>query len=100
MHRSGVRLAFGLDNFGTTLRPEILFFHESKIFDNETLLKIAVETTPQTIFPNRRIGKLQEKYEASFLVLNGNPLEDFSQIKNINLRFKQGFFIGIAKKKS
>ena len=93
MNRQGVRLAFGLDNFGSTLMPEIQYFHDNKIFDDLTLLKIAVESTPQTIFPNRKIGKLQENYEASFLVLNGNPLEDFNQIKNINLRFKQGVFI-------
>ena len=99
MHRRGVRLAFGLDSYGSTLLPEILYFHENKIFDNLTLLKIAVETTPQTIFPNRKIGKFRENYEASFLVLDGNPLEDFNQIKNINLRFKQGVFINIGSEK-
>jgi len=45
------------------------------------------------IFPNRRIGRLQDGYEASFLVLAGNPLSDFSQVKNIRLRFKQGSFL-------
>lgn len=99
MYRSGVPIAFGLDNFGTTLNPEIWYFHDNKIFDNQTLLKIAVETTPETIFPKRKIGKLQEKYEASFLLLSGNPLEDFKQIKNIKLRFKQGVFINSAEKK-
>lgn len=97
MHRRGVRFAFGLDNFGSTLAPELFYFHNNKIFDDLTVLKIAVEATPQAIFPNRRIGKLKENYEASFLVLNGNPLEDFNQIKNINRRFKQGFFINLSK---
>ena len=95
MHRSGVRLAFGLDSYGSTLMPEIFYFHDNKIFDNLNLLKIAAETTAQTIFPTRKIGRLREGYEASFLVLNGNPLKDFNQIKNINLRFKQGFFINM-----
>jgi len=95
MHRSGVRLAFGLDSYGMTLMPEIQYFHDNKIFDNQTLLKIAVEITAQTIFPNRKIGRLREGYEANFLVLDGNPLEDFSQIKNINLRFKQGVFLDL-----
>lgn len=93
MHRNGVRLAFGLDTYGLTLMPEIWYFHDNKIFDNRTLLKIAIETTPQTIFPSRKIGRLREGYEASFLVLNGDPLKDFNQVKNIELRFKQGFFI-------
>ena len=98
MNKNGVRLAFGLDNYGTTLIPEVLYFHDNNIFDNLTLLKIAVESTPQTIFPNRKIGKLREGYEANFLVLNGNPLKDFNQIKNINLRFKQGTFINVDEK--
>ena len=100
MHKYGVRLAFGLDNYGSTLVPEIQHFHDNKIFDDLTLLKIAVETTPQAIFPNRKIGKLSEGYEASFLVLDGNPLKDFNQIKNINRRFKQGVFINLENKKS
>lgn len=98
MHRRDVRLAFGLDNYGKTVLPEIEYFHDNKIFDRLTVLKIAVETTPQTIFPNRKIGKLQSGYEASFLVLGGNPLKDFNQIKNINRRFKQGVFIDVSKK--
>lgn len=93
MSENGVRLAFGLDNYGTTLIPEILYFRDNNIFDNLTLLKIAVESTAQTVFPNRKIGKLRDGYEANFLVLNGNPLKDFGQIKSINLRFKQGTFI-------
>ena len=93
LHKNGVRLALGLDNYGTTLRPEVLYFHENEIFDNATLLQIATETTPQTIFPGRKIGKLQTGYEASFLVLGGNPLTDFEQIKNIKLRVKQGVFL-------
>ena len=96
MRRRGVRFAFGLDNYGSTLMPELQYFHDNKIFDDLTLLKIAVEDAPQTIFPNRKIGKLEENYEANFLVLNGNPLTDFNQIKKINLRFKQGVFINIT----
>jgi imidazolonepropionase-like amidohydrolase len=99
MYKKGVRLAFGLDNFGSTLSPEIFYFHDNKIFNDQTLLKIAVETTPQTIFPNRKIGRLRDGYEANFLVLDGNPLEDFNQIKNINQRFKQGVFINMTDEK-
>jgi imidazolonepropionase-like amidohydrolase len=95
MYKDHVRLALGLDSYGTTLGPEIFYFHDNKIFDDLTLLKIAVESTPQTIFPGRKIGELREGYEATFLVLNGNPLENFDQVKNINMRFKQGQFINI-----
>lgn len=48
------------------------------------------ETTPATIFPRRLIGKLAEGYEASFLALDGNPLEDFGAVTRIRARVKQG----------
>jgi predicted amidohydrolase YtcJ len=59
------------------------------------MLKIWTEDTPRTIFPNRRIGKFREGYEASFLVLEDNPIDDFERIKNIRLRFKQGYLINV-----
>jgi imidazolonepropionase-like amidohydrolase len=48
------------------------------------------ETTPRRMFPERSIGRLDEGFEASFLVLGGNPIEDFEQVKNIVKRVKQG----------
>ena len=98
IHRNDVRIALGLDSYGSTLLPEIEYFYENKIFDNPTLLKIAVETTPQAIFPNRKIGLLKNGYEASFLVLKDNPLKNFDAVKNIEMRFKQGQFIEIKEK--
>ena len=91
MRQTGVRIALGSDSFGNTLDDELRRIYENKMLDNLTLLKIAVETTTQTIFPNRKIGRLHQGYEASFLVLNGNPIENFERVKNIQLRFKQGF---------
>jgi imidazolonepropionase-like amidohydrolase len=51
------------------------------------------ETTPKTIFPKREIGALKEGYEASFLALEGNPLEDLQNVRKIKLRFKQGVLL-------
>jgi imidazolonepropionase-like amidohydrolase len=51
------------------------------------------ETTAKTIFPMRKIGALKEGYEASFLALEGNPLEDLQNVRKIKLRFKQGFLL-------
>lgn len=94
MRRSGVRIAFGSDYFGRTLGEELWYLHANQIFDNRTLLKIAVEETPRAIFPRRKIGRLADGYEASFLVLEKNPLADFAAFKNIKYRFKQGVVIG------
>ncbi len=95
MKKAGIIIAFGSDNFGHYLSDETDYLAKNKFFDNLFLLKTAVETTPQTIFPSRKIGRLANGYEASFLVLDGNPLNDFSQVKNINFRFKQGVIITV-----
>lgn len=46
--------------------------------------------TPRAIFPGRIIGALRPGYEASFLVLAGDPLTDFGNTTHILLRVKQG----------
>ncbi|MGP0592548.1 amidohydrolase family protein [Nitrospira sp. T9] len=89
LHQAGVTIAIGSDHAETSL-AEALHLHQMGIFDNLTLLKVWSENTPKTIFPTRKIGRFEEGYEASFLVLEGNPLEDFKQVQNIILRVKQG----------
>ena len=91
LHETGVKLAIGSDNFAYTSLIEALHLRDLGIFDNLTLLKIWCENTAETIFPERQIGRLQEGYEASFVVLEGNPIENFEQVTRIRYRFKQGF---------
>ena len=52
------------------------------------------EDTARTIFPERRIGRFEEGWEASFIVLDGNPLEDFGAVERIGLRVKEGRVLG------
>jgi hypothetical protein len=93
LHDAGVKLAVGPDLYGVTSLAEAMNLYELKVFDNLTLLKMWSETTPGVIFPTRKIGRLYEGYEASFLVLEGNPVENFLNVRNIRMRFKQGVFI-------
>ena len=93
LHRHGARIAIGSDSFRQTSQPEALQLKRLGAFDNLTLLKMWCETTAWTIFPKRRIGHLQDGYEASLLALSGNPLEDFANIQRIELRLKQGALI-------
>ncbi|ULA64141.1 MAG: hypothetical protein LZF86_110842 [Nitrospira sp.] len=89
LHRHGVTLAVGSDHAATSL-AEVAHLHALGIFDNRTLLKLWCEQTPQAIFPNRRIGRLQEGYEASFLVLKESPIERFEAVTELTFRMKQG----------
>lgn len=97
LKKYGVKMLVGSDQFRQTVVPEILLISSLNVFTNLELLKMSCEITPQAIFPRRKIGFLRVGYEASFLVLDGNPLIDFEQIKNIRLRFKQGYFIETPK---
>ena len=89
LHRAGVRVVVGSDHAETSL-AEVMQLDRLHLFDNLTLLKMWCEDTPASIFPGRRIGRFDEGYEASFVALAGNPVEDFSQVQRIVRRFKQG----------
>lgn len=90
LHENGVPLAIGSDNVGDSSIREVEYLQGLGVFDNLTLLKMWTETTARTIFPRRKIGALREGYEASFLALEGNPVEDLRNVRRIRLRFEQG----------
>lgn len=88
--KHGVKIAIGTDQYRRTTDTETNYLRGLELFDNLTLLKMWCETTPQTIFPNRKIARLEEGYEASFLVLEMNPLDDLDHLDSIDMRFKRG----------
>lgn len=90
LKKHGVRLAIGSDHYRSTAALEAERLAALNAFDNLTLLKLWCEETAAAIFPKRKIGYLKEGYEASFLVLSGNPVSDFANVKKIEMRVKQG----------
>lgn len=92
LKKYGVKLAIGSDHSDSPLE-EVKAIRELKVFSNLELLKIWCENSAQFIFPKRKIGFLKPGYEASFLVLDGNPLSDWDNTGKIDTRFKQGVFI-------
>ena len=95
LQRAGVTVLIGSDHAETSL-AEVLHLRTLHLFDNRTLLKMWCEATPAAIFPGRHIAKFAEGYEASFLALGGNPIEDFEQVRAIRRRFKQGVSLDAA----
>jgi imidazolonepropionase-like amidohydrolase len=87
---SGVTVAIGSDNVRDSSVLEAEHLHSLGVIDELALLKLWAEDTPRSIFPQRRIGFLRAGYEASFLALEGNPLDDWRNVRRIKLRFKQG----------
>ncbi len=64
--------------------------------DADLLRTWAVET-PQAIFPGRKIGRLEPGYEASFLVLDENPIDRLDALRTIRMRVKQGCVLNTAE---
>lgn len=93
LRENGVRLAVGSDDANDSSVAELFYLKGLGLFDNLTLLKMWAETTPRSIFPSRKIGALSEGYEASFVALDGDPLEDLQNVRKIRIRFKQGFVL-------
>ena len=90
----GVTIAIGSDQYNGNSTEEFDYLYQSGVFTNLELLNMWTINATRTIFPNRKIGELKEGYEASFLVLNKNPINDITQIyKNIIMRVKQGLIL-------
>jgi imidazolonepropionase-like amidohydrolase len=88
LRKHHVPIAIGSDSFRQTALMEALSLSKLQAFDNLTLLKMWCEVAAATIFPKRKIGFLKDGYEA--LVLSGNPLADFANVRTIELRIKRG----------
>lgn len=88
--KAGVALAIGADSYFSTASRDAFLLHELGPLDNLELLRAWSVTTPTLAFPDRRIGKLEAGYEASFLALTADPLADFTAVRSIAYRFKQG----------
>lgn len=99
LRRHKVPILIGSDVMGGTAAPEVALLAQSGLFTNLELLRMWSVTTPQAIFPKRRIGVLADGYEASFLVLRADPIADLIATRSIAMRVKQGELIDPAAKR-
>jgi len=92
---AGVKIAIGSDAISgerrfVTGRDEVHFLALHRMMDPLQLLRAWSVDTPKTIFPKRRIGELRAGFEANFLGLNGNPIDDPANLDRISMRVKAG----------
>jgi hypothetical protein len=87
---AGVPILLGSDHFRFSPLSELFVMRDTGVFNNRELLDIATNKTPADIFPNRKLGRLAAGYEANFLVLSKDPLENLDNLRSITLRVKQG----------
>ena len=87
---AGVKFGIGTDTYGTDALKEALYLSKLGVWNNLEMLRMWCEDTPRLLFPKRKIGYLREGYEASFVVLDADPLTRFDNVTKIALRCKQG----------
>lgn len=94
---AGVKLAVGSDSTAPgSAGIEADYLRGLGVFSDAELLAMWTGASARAIFPKRRIGELTEGYEAGFVALAANPLEDWSAIRKIITRFKQGRELNLA----
>jgi len=85
-----VNLVLGSDDQQRTGRVELNYWFNLGGLGYDKLLKVMCENTPRAIFPKRKIGKIEDGYEASFIVLSDNPLVNILKIRAISFKVKNG----------
>ena len=92
LYKHGVKIAIGSDH-AQSPKDEVKALQKLGVFDNNTILRLWCQVTPETIFPGRKLGHFKNGYEASFIALDGNPSASLDNISKISLRVKQGKII-------
>jgi hypothetical protein len=89
---AGVNVVIGSDRYRTTSLPEVMGVRELGVFSDTALVRMWSVATPKAVFPTRKFGTAPGD-EASVLVLGGNPLEDWSAVRRIRMRVKEGVIL-------
>ncbi len=92
LRAAGATLLIGTDSYGTTSAREAWVL-ATELLDPATVVDLWSRVTPQTMYPGRRIGRLAPGWEASFVVLEGDPTRDFAHAGAVRFGMKQGVWI-------
>ncbi len=98
LKKHGVRLVLGTDSDQTVI-DESRQLYDMGVYSAEEIVRLLTVDTPRYLFSDRRIGRLANDYEASFLALESNPLEDLDALSQIKLRVKAGHLLEIEASK-
>ena len=94
---AGVSIAFGSDNYQKTSEAEARTIGALRLFSPLEVLRMWSVVTPTMIVPTRRIARLEPGYEASFLVLDGDPTRSVDNLFRVTTHVKQGVVLPSAR---
>lgn len=90
---AGANVAIGSDDLQRTIRTELNYWFNLKAGSSEQLLHVLCDNTPRAIYPKRKIGKIEEGYEASFLALSDDPMQNILKLRAIAFKMKKGVLL-------
>jgi Amidohydrolase family len=88
--KHGVRIAIGSDQFRDTSLQEALDIHKAGLMRPADLLRAFSTDAAATIFSSRAPFGLAEGAPADFVVLDADPLADFTAVRRLSVRVKAG----------
>lgn len=86
----GVQVCMGSGDPQRTIRNELNYWFQLGGLDSGKTLKILCENTPKAVFPNRKLGRIAEGFEANLVVLNDNPLSNILKVRASSFKMKNG----------
>lgn len=90
LQKAGVQVLIGSDRFDGNVLTEVDYLRALSVFNDKQLLEMLVSDTVKFLFPKQAVGQLSDGYEANFIVLDSDPLQDWSALRRVRLRFYQG----------
>ncbi len=87
---AGVALALGTDHPTLTVLDEADQLRALGVFDDAAIHRLLTRETLRAIAPQRAGGGFADGAAASFLVLDGDPMADFTKLREVRLRMKAG----------
>lgn len=90
LRKAGVPVLIGSDRFDANVLAEVDYLRGLSVFDDRQLLGMLLTDTVRFLYPKRQVGQFSEGFEANFLVVDNNPLQDWSALRRIQQRVWQG----------
>jgi len=96
VHAAGVEIAAGTDQIVDVNRPyprlldELRYFVEQCGFTNAEAIRSATITGAKVVGQEKHIGSIEKGKQADMIVLNGDPLQNIAELRNIQMVIKSG----------
>lgn len=97
LKKAGVQILIGSDRFDGNVLAEVDYLRTLSVFSDQQLLKMLVSDTVRFLYPQRAVGHFSEGAEANFLVLDANPLKDWSALRRVKQRVWQGEVLQLSE---